>query len=294
VNRPTADLARQAAPAIRLRPDFTPTAVLSRNDKALLVQGTCAGTPAVAKLSTATDPYWRAKAVHEIEVYRAFDASPPPVRTPRLLAADPDAGVLLIEQMAGDPLSTDRYPARLADRADLDAILQIPVRLSAWQPPTTAFAPGYDYPARLDKLHEGGLLGLDEHTLLLRLLERAGPRQVFAHADPLPANFLGQGADWTLIDFEHAGLYLPGYDLAVLWVLLRNIPQARAHIETVRAQGTAADAAFWLNTVLVVLREIRIHREVPDTFPWRAPRLTALESDWDALRTRLPVAAGRH
>lgn len=80
----------------------------------------------------------------------------------------------------------------------------------------------------------------------------------------------------------------------MLWVLLRDIPQARVRIETVRAQGAAADAAFWLNEVLVVLREIRIHREVPDTFPWRAPRLTALESDWDALHTRLPVAARRH
>ena len=80
------------------------TELLHHTDKAIVVAGTRAGTPVVAKLLTTDQPYWIARREHELAVYRHFDTDPPAVRAPRLIAHDDRLTVLT--HLAGDRLST--------------------------------------------------------------------------------------------------------------------------------------------------------------------------------------------
>lgn len=64
----------------------------------------------------------------------------------------------------------------------------------------------------------------------------------------------------VLVDWEHAGWYLPGYDLATLWAVLGNAPAARKQIsQLAQAPGPAARDAFLINLMLVLTREIRMY-----------------------------------
>jgi hypothetical protein len=64
----------------------------------------------------------------------------------------------------------------------------------------------------------------------------------------------------VLVDWEHAGWYLPGYDLATLWSVLGDAPVARRQISQLAQQaGPAARDAFLVNLMLVLTREIRTY-----------------------------------
>jgi hypothetical protein len=71
-----------------------------------------AGEPAVAKVLTDRTEFWLGRFAAEIAAYRAFEVAAPPAPAPRLLAADRDAGVLVVTRMPGVPVSADRYPCR--------------------------------------------------------------------------------------------------------------------------------------------------------------------------------------
>ena len=79
----------------------------------MLLAGVLDSTDVVAKLLVNADAFWHGKFAAEISTYRAFTLAPPPVPAPRLLAADPDAGVLVTTRCAGAPVARDRYPTRL-------------------------------------------------------------------------------------------------------------------------------------------------------------------------------------
>jgi aminoglycoside phosphotransferase (APT) family kinase protein len=82
----------------------------------------------------------------------------------------------------------------------------------------------------------------------------------FCHGDALLSNILMSPAGPVLVDWEHAGWYLPGYDLATLWAVLGDAPVARRQISQIaQAQGPAARDAFLVNLMLVLTREIRTY-----------------------------------
>jgi len=124
------------------------------------------------------------------------------------------------------------------------------------------------------------------------LLQQAGPERCFAHGDVLPGNIRLPAGPATpgqvaLLDWEFAGYYLPGLDLALLWVLLGAAPPARDLIDArIADAGPATRAAFTVNVAMVLTREIRVHREA-DPGPWRDQRLTALSRDWSELRANV-------
>nr|WP_240965594.1 hypothetical protein [Streptomyces zingiberis] len=76
------ELTGAAAPVIRLRPDFRPTAFLARTEKSLLIAGDCEDGPAVAKLLTTPESRWAEKFGTEIDAYRTFAAAPRRCRFP--------------------------------------------------------------------------------------------------------------------------------------------------------------------------------------------------------------------
>jgi hypothetical protein len=279
-----------AARAEKQFPDFTAHHLLHRTSKTLIVAGTCAGTPAVAKILTTGEGFWREKFAQEAAAYRAFADRTPPTRVPRLLAGGSEGGIMILQRVPGEQLHADRYPPALP-LPRVRAAVETLGRLAAWNPAPGTFTQAWDYPERLDRYRAHGILDHDDHQALTRLLEQAGAEQHFAHGDPLPANIIinphkDTTPDVTLVDWEFAGYYLPHHDQALLWVLLTHTPQARTLIEHHVDRGPQDAAAFTIGRAVILTRELRTHREALPA-RWARRRLTALEHDWALLRDTL-------
>ncbi|GGV63209.1 MULTISPECIES: aminoglycoside phosphotransferase family protein [Streptomyces] len=274
-----AQLRSALASVLRICPEFTPVQVLRRSGRSVLLVGTTGRSTAVAKCLLDRSPAWTERYRHEIAVYRSFVRHRPPVRVPRLIAADPDNGTLVIERMPGRVAALQRHPVEAPPRSDIRAVLGAICRLNSWRPPAGTFDAPLNYAARISRYHELGLLTDrdlgDLHKLLHGITQavgRQGMRQ-FCHGDALLSNILVSPAGPVLLDWEHAGWYLPGYDLATLWTVLGDDPAARRQIsQLAQAAGPAARDAFLVNLMLVLTREIRtcetaVQRSMRDPSP---------------------------
>ncbi len=142
-------------------------------------------------------------------------------------------------------------------------------RLGQWQPPEGTFGRPLDYGTRIARYHELGLLTDRDMGDLQKLLHgiahsshAPGRRTVlqFCHGDALLSNMLLTPAGPVLVDWEHAGWYLPGYDLATLWAVLGDAPVARRQIsQLAQFAGPASRDAFLVNLMLILTREIRTY-----------------------------------
>ncbi|MER5772100.1 aminoglycoside phosphotransferase family protein [Streptomyces sp. NPDC001985] len=275
-----AQLRMAVASVHRICPEFTPVQVLRRSGRSVLIVGTTGRTTAVAKCLLDRSSAWVERFRHEIAAYRAFVRHRPPVRVPRLIAADPEQCTLVIERMAGRPAALTRHPAEAPPRADVRAVLGAIGVLNRWSPPAEMFGRPLDYASRITRYHELGLFtdrDLGDLQKLLHGLAYAGGRAgigQFCHGDALLSNVLLSPTGPVLVDWEHAGWYLPGYDLATLWAVLGDAPAARRHIsQEAQREGPGARDAFLVNLMLVLTREIRTYetavqrtmREAPPT-----------------------------
>lgn len=259
-----AQLRMAIASVHRICPEFNPVQVLRRSGRSVLLVGSTGRTTAVAKCLLDHSPVWVERFRHEIAAYRAFVRHRPPVRAPRLIAADPDNCTLVVERMPGRAAALTRHPVEAPPRADVRAALGAIARLNTWRPPAGMFDAPLDYASRIARYHELGLFTDRDLGDLQKLLHGlAGGRQgmgQFCHGDALLSNILLSPAGPVLVDWEHAGWYLPGYDLATLWAVLGDAPVARRQIsQLAQATGPAARDAFLVNLMLVLTREIRMY-----------------------------------
>ncbi|MGW1818454.1 aminoglycoside phosphotransferase family protein [Streptomyces sp. NPDC002125] len=261
-----AQLRMAIASVHRICPEFNPVQVLRRSGRSVLIVGTTGRATAVAKCLLDHSPAWTERFRHEIAAYRAFVRHRPPVRVPRLIAADPENCTLVIERMPGRVAALTRHPAEAPPRADLRAVLGAVSRVNAWRPPAGLFDAPLDYASRIARYHELGLFtdrDLGDLQKLLHGLAHAGGRQgmgQFCHGDALLSNILLPPTGPVLVDWEHAGWYLPGYDLATLWAVLGDAPASRRQIsQLAQASGAAARDAFLVNLMIVLTREIRTY-----------------------------------
>ncbi|MEV0980067.1 aminoglycoside phosphotransferase family protein [Streptomyces sp. NPDC049915] len=261
-----AQLRTAIASVHRICPEFAPVQVLRRSGRSVLLVGTTGRSTAVAKCLLDHSPEWAERYRQEIAAYRTFVRHRPPVRVPRLIAADPDNCTLIVERMPGRVAALQRHPLEAPPRADVRAALAAICRLNAWRPPAGTFGAPLDYAARINRYHELGLLTDRDLGDLQKLLHgishaagRGGMGQ-FCHGDALLSNLLLSPAGPVLVDWEHAGWYLPGYDLATLWSVIGDAPVARRQISQLAQQaGPAARDAFLVNLMLVLTREIRTY-----------------------------------
>ncbi|WNI26530.1 aminoglycoside phosphotransferase family protein [Streptomyces sp. ITFR-16] len=261
-----AQLRMAIASVHRICPEFNPVQVLRRSGRSVLLVGSTGRATAVAKCLLDHSPAWSERFRHEIAAYRAFVRHRPPVRVPRLIAADPENCTLVIERMPGRVAALTRHPSEAPPRADLRAVLGAVSRVNAWRPPSGLFDAPLDYAARIARYHELGLFtdrDLGDLQKLLHGLAHGGGRHgmgQFCHGDALLSNILLSPTGPVLVDWEHAGWYLPGYDLATLWAVLGDAPSARRQIsQLAQAQGPAHRDAFLINLMLVLTREIRTY-----------------------------------
>ncbi|MFD8281093.1 aminoglycoside phosphotransferase family protein [Streptomyces solisilvae] len=248
----------------RICPEFNPVQVLRRSGRSVLLIGATGRSTAVAKCLLDHSPAWAERFRREIAMYRAFVRQRPPVRVPRLIAADPDNCALVIERMPGRIAAAQRHPTEPPPRADLGAVLGAIRRVNQWRPPAGLFDAPIDYAVRLTRYHELGLLtdrDMGDLQKLLRGVSQTRGRQTpaqFSHGDALLNNVLLSPAGPVLLDWDHAGWYLPGYDLATLWTVLGDAPVTRRQIsQLAQAAGPATRDSFLVNLMLVLTREIR-------------------------------------
>lgn len=245
----------------RICPEFNPVQVLRRGGRSVLLVGTTGRSTVVAKCLLDHSPAWAERFRHEIATYRAFVRHRPPVRVPRLIAADPDNCTLVIERMPGRPAAIQRHPVDTLPRADVRAALGAICRVNLWRPPAGMFDMPLDYGKRIARYHELGLLTDRDMGDLQKLLHGLAHVQgQFCHGDALLSNVLLSPAGPVLVDWDHAGWYLPGYDLATLWAVLGDAPVARRQIsQLAQAAGPTSRDAFLVNLMLVLTREIRTY-----------------------------------
>ncbi|WP_165990187.1 aminoglycoside phosphotransferase family protein [Streptomyces sp. YIM 98790] len=246
-------------------PEFSPVQVLRDSMRSVLLVGMIGRRAAAAKCLLSPNPAMAERMRQEIAMYRTFVRHRPPVRTPRLIAADPGTGTLVMEFVPGRAAAARRHPESPLAAPDLRAVLGAVHRLNRWEPPAETFAPAIGYPARIARYHAQGLLTDRDVSDLQALLHglcargrRELPRQ-FCHGGAVPANVLLSPGGPALVSWDAAGWYLPGYDLATLWAVLGDAPAARRQIsQAAQLAGPESQYGFLVNLMLVLTREIRL------------------------------------
>lgn len=278
--------------AQRRCPGFAPSAVMARTGKTLLVAGTYRQQPAVAKLLIEDADLWRRRFAAEARTCQVFATHTPPVPVPLPLCVDVQAGVLVLQRVHGSGVAASRHPTTALSEQVAAAVVSTVEAIAAWKPPAGAFETVFDYPERFSRYgpHGHGLLNSGDLTALNRIYTALASNDdvwVFAHGDALASNLLLTGPDLTVVDWEWAGMYLPGFDHALLWSLLSADSRARRSLVSSATAGPwTGRAGMWVNAALALTREIRLHREL-DANPVRDRILTRLQHDLNTVRHEL-------
>lgn len=185
---------------------------------------------------------------YELQVNLLLRDRPPPVATPRLLGHDVGRRSLTFEADDGEPLGP-KYPTDLAD-GDLDDVLDLIERLRAYDP-RRRWLRRLDSTSRLALAQRHDLLTAEETASLQTLARAVHRRYRFCHGDITARNVLrtSDTGDLVLIDWEWAGLYPEGYELAFLWYSVIDVPGGRDRVEA----HAARPEAFLLSALLVTL-----------------------------------------
>lgn len=273
----------------RLGADLIVGEEMATNGKTSVSSGTYQGSPIIIKTIVTDDAFYNGSFQKELVVYRHLEATPPPFTYAKPVLLESDPGIIVMRRLPGAPLSEDRFPSAselpLLDVDQICALLDC-VRQYRGFPLDSRDSVLVRYNERWTKYVGHGLYHDDDRAILTKLERTNGWQPEFNHGDVIPANILRQENHFGLIDWEFAGPFVPGYDLATLWAVLSRHPRAQAHIVD-RALNTSEPErlCFAANTLNVASREVRIHLDLPDGHPIKAPRLEFLMPLMDQARS---------
>lgn len=270
-------------------PRFVAGTVLHRSSTSFVVAGTVDLSPVAAKVLAGGSPFWREHFLREVEAYRLFETLPPPVRTARLRGADANRGVLILDRVFGRPLAYERHPTASIPPAELAGALTELRQLGKWQPPVGQ-SWIVNYTPRIDRARRQGMFDDVDRAAVAALARRAAGRWELAHGDAMLNNILKTREGFVFLDWATAGLYLAGFDLAQLWVLLGELHGPRRVIEDlIEDAGPDAEPPFLVNLALLLGRERRAYQHRMDDVG--AARRARLAEAWEDVRERVHRAA---
>jgi aminoglycoside phosphotransferase (APT) family kinase protein len=229
--------------------------VLAETAKSVVRSGWFEGRRVVCKQLTSIESFWVARFANEIDAYRRLGETGSVV-APVLRWYSPTA--LIVDLAEGTPLGRGRHPGRV-DRAMLAAVLgalDVVPSLRGGRGDDTD-----DDRERLERYAGSGQIDGGTARLLARLLD-VEVGLVFQHGDVIPPNVIVGAGGVVLLDWEFAGWYRPGRDLAVLATCLHRDEVALAAIRgVVEGWGRSARAGFAAGHGLSLARELRLQRE---------------------------------
>lgn len=189
---------------------------------------------------------------NERRVNRLLVNDQPPVRIAPLRSSR--RWSLTFDAIDGEPLGP-KFPTALPAH-DVTRMIELVERLAAYQPRRRWFRQ-FSIERRVDLHEQAGLLTEGDAEMLRALVARRPPRLRFAHGDVTARNILRTGTDdVVLIDWEWAGLYPEGYELAFLWYSLVDVPGARDTVEA--AVPERLRTPFTVSALLVQLLHLHI------------------------------------
>jgi len=186
----------------------------------------------------------------ERRVGKLLRREPPPVPFARLVGADRRRSLLVFEAIEGQPLGPKfPYPDDLAD-GDLADLVGLALAMHRYRP-HAPFTGRFDLARRLRRSVVGGVLPGEVAAAIERRAADDPPVIVFAHGDITARNVMRSSVtgEAVLIDWEWAGRYPRGWDLAFVWLSLIDVPGGRAEVE--RAIPPQDDAWFWRSALLL-------------------------------------------
>ncbi len=195
---------------------------------------------------------------YELRVNQLLARHAPGVATPRLTGHDRRAASLTFVAVDGEPLGP-KYPLALSEDhlCGLVALAQA----TRSYPHRPRWLRRFPIRSRLWSARQVDLLTETEHRALLDLLGDLTIKWVFAHGDITPRNVLDGPNGLVLIDWEWAGLYPDGYELALVWFVLADRPGGREAVET---EIRTDPRTFWLSALLIAL--LHLEFGVPEEF----------------------------
>ena len=211
-------------------------------------------------------PHWahllgtpRQAALNELRVNRLLGDVPPPVAVPALVRWSRPEPSMTFEAVDGVPLGP-KFPSSLTG-GETDDLVAMALAMDGYRPRRRWFR-RLRVGARLRLHQRAGLLSEPDAQALDRLARSRGIKWHFAHGDVTARNVLrDRDGRSVLIDWEWAGLYPAGYELAFLWSSLVNVPAGRAKV--VAAVPAHQEAGFLLSATMVQLLHLQMWRARP-------------------------------
>jgi hypothetical protein len=254
-------------------PGFAPTRHV-RSLKCLLAFGELDGERVCVKTLHHSDPVWAWYFERESDV---LDRLPSSIRAPRLRALVD--GLIVIDELAGDPLTHHRRLERPLPRAVLSSCLELAASvqeldLGEVAPPDESITRTLrrrlleDPSAPLGWFHEGfdrcarlGIVSGQQASFMHEALD-GYPDVRCCHGDFLPRNLLvDEEQVVSACDWECAGLHARDWDHALLWANSCEID--RRQIEEVVARPTERARAFRALAGFALAREIKFANRAP-------------------------------
>lgn len=204
----------------------------------------------------------RRAALNELRVNRMLATTAPPLRAPELVGWSQREPSLSFQAVAGSALGP-KFPTSLP-ASEVEALVGLVGSLERWRPRRRWFR-RLDLGRRLELHRRRGLISDADVTALGVLAQRCANRWRFAHGDITARNVLRDAWDdlW-LIDWEWAGLYPPGYDMAFLWFSLLDVAGARAAV--CAAVPEDLTTGFVLSATLIQLLHLHMWAAQPTPF----------------------------
>ncbi len=208
---------------------------------------------------------YRVATRNEIRVNRLLSTEPPPVAIPQLLSWSGRHRSMTFEAVDGEPLGP-KFPTELA-HADVLDLIDLGHSLLPYQPRRRWFR-RLDVDRRLRHHVSNDLLTPDDADAISSLARGRQVRWRFAHADLTARNVLRRAdGRLVLIDWEWAGLYPTGYELAFLWFSLSDVPGGRAAVEDTIERR--CEAGFLVSALMIELLHLHFFRRNESPFLFR-------------------------
>ena len=276
-------------------PVFKPEKMLMRTGKCYLLLGEFQGIKAVTKYFIDSDIYWKNLFLKEIQNYQNSQQANFPVKIPHLLFADSLNLMMVLEWIDGYPLCQERYISHPLSQKYIEIILKELTRLHQWKIKLNITEENIlaNYKQKIDKYTNLGFLTDRDFNFLYIMLDRWQEMYEFNHGDILLKNILATDNGLVFIDWEFAGLYLPGYDFALLWTILYCDPYARDRIiQLIEQKSLFTKLAFMINQVVIIARELKIHSHLEEQINCNS-RIAQLNRDLNDVRQLFPQYCDR-